>query len=119
MIRVKIRGLQKLINNFKALESSEIYDEVVSEVAECTYKRALSLVPVDTGKLKASIKKDKISDSIYTVSAHAENSKGKDYAVFVEYGSPTIHKPFLRPAQHECVVKAGIIFGSKLRKQWK
>ena len=119
MISVKVQGIKRLVSNLKGLEDGRIYNETISEVADCTLTRAMQLVPVDTGKLKASIKKEKHSESSYSVTAHAENKQGVDYAQFVEYGCRTIFKPFLRPAQHECVDKAGTIFGNKLRKQWK
>ncbi len=59
---------------------------------------AKSRCPVDTGKLKDSVKAvDLEQGAAYELSANATNAKKIAYGQFVEF-SPKINKPFLYPA---------------------
>jgi len=59
--------------------------------------KAISLVPVDTGRLKGSITYKDLGP--YDVELRAGYKKGVDYAEFVEYGTSKMKaQPFLRPA---------------------
>lgn len=59
---------------------------------------AKSRCPVDTGKLRDSIKAvDVANGAAYEITADATNSKGVAYGQFVEF-SPKINKPFMYPA---------------------
>lgn len=65
---------------------------------ELIVQDAKSRCPVDTGKLKNSIKAvDVYEGAVYELSADAQNSKGIAYGQFVEF-SPKINKPFMYPA---------------------
>lgn len=59
---------------------------------------AQSRCPVRTGKLRDSIKAEKLHDgAAYEITADATNEDGVAYGQFVEF-SPQINQPFLYPA---------------------
>lgn len=61
-------------------------------------QNAKSRCPVQTGKLRDSIKARDIADgAVYDILADAKNDKGIAYGQFVEF-SPKINRPFLYPA---------------------
>lgn len=67
------------------------------ESADIVVADAKSRCPVKTGKLRNSIKAERLMDgAVYELSADAEND-GVAYGQFVEF-SPKINKPFLYPA---------------------
>lgn len=73
-------------------------EKAMEQVAD----RARNLVPVDTGKLKATIRVRRLKDeTVLNVRTYAGNRDkgGAFYAHMVEYGTVKMaKKPFLRPA---------------------
>lgn len=66
-----------------------------AETAEAIRQRAKNLAPVDTGKLRDSIRTDKVGPDQYEVGPGDE----VEYAMYVEYGtSRTPAQPYMRPA---------------------
>lgn len=71
---------------------NEKSDEILKEIAESAEKYAKDMCPVDTGRLKKSIKSE-IDGSTLTISANTE------YAAAVELGTSTRKaQPFIKPA---------------------
>lgn len=70
----------------------------LKESADIVVADAKSRCPVRTGKLKESIKAERLADgAAYEITADARNSSGVSYGQFVEF-SPKINKPFMYPA---------------------
>lgn len=76
-------------------------DSMARLVAEEAARRARILVPVDTGRLRASIDTGRLGLARYFIKAQTR------YAKWVEF----IHKPFLRPAAESA--------RRSLRKYWR
>ena len=85
----------------------EIREEIPREVDEATEAGALQierdaalLCPVDTGRLRSSIKTSKIADGVYVVKAGGDSPTGEvDYAQYVEFGTIFMApQPFMTPA---------------------
>ena len=96
---IEIRGGDVFKNKVKELRDfyPEILDSALDDTADAISLGAQRIVPVDTGRLRASIniKRKKLKKTIGT---------NVEYAAFVEFGSPTGSgpnggpKPYLRPA---------------------
>lgn len=102
MINANIKGLDKILDNIDTYtEEMDIgVQSVVEEVVELIATKAMDLAPVDTGKLRRSIK--------YTVKKMTKDiiagniEVAVKYAKHIEYGtSDTKAQPFLEPAIEE------------------
>jgi len=140
MIRLKLTGLQNVIDEIQKYGDSETYKNVVQSVADNAKQQAIDWCPKDSGELANSIRTE-ITDGGYgfTLSAggtkETMNASGYDYAVYNEFlGSPYYEvgnvgnplmstdtqgnlcfRPFLRPAlinARNYAVSRGI-FGKK------
>lgn len=88
-----VRKLREKGEHVLAAAKSALKDGVDLIVSD-----AKSRCPVDTGKLRDSIKAvDVAQGAAYELSANAKNQKGISYGQFVEF-SPKINRPFLYPA---------------------
>ncbi|MEM2003164.1 MAG: HK97 gp10 family phage protein [Nitrososphaerota archaeon] len=79
--RVKIDGLEKLLNQLSPEKSKLIQDKILENTARVMAEEVANLSPVRTGQLMRSWSYRKISDSKYIVGSKAE------YASFVEFGT--------------------------------
>lgn len=79
---------------------------VLAEAGQEAYSAAIEKVPVRTGRLRSSIRLEKVSDLAYVVVAgHPVKEKGRPYyAPFVEFGTRRMApRPFMRPAADRAV----------------
>ena len=95
---------------FKLDINKKLYDAVVKSITDNfddtvddIFKDSQSLVPIDTGDLRRSAKKDVDNNTDGTT---WEVSYNKDYAIFVELGTKyQSAQPYLYPAYFENVQK--------------
>ena len=106
-MEIEILGLTELEEKLSNLDVklSRALDEALEEIAEKIRDDAKSLVPVDTGALKKSIrieKKGKLQVSIVAGGGGVINPRtGRevDYAGFVEFGTSHMSpQPYMQPA---------------------
>ena len=94
-----IEGLSNLIKDLERIpkELDDQLDKVVSGNAAELEKNAKKIVPVDSGKLKQSIGKNKIDNKEWEVKT---NTTGlATYGVYVEYGTSKMSaQPFMFPS---------------------
>jgi HK97 gp10 family phage protein len=95
-----------------ALLAPKKVGEALLQTAHDIFDISQQLVPVDTGKLKASGGVVPISSTVVQVGYGIEGSEREDVANYVEYG--TTHspaQPYLTPAfaQNEATFKARLI----------
>lgn len=93
----RVEGKDRLIRRIRSIAAGMKRggDSGASESAERIKDRARALAPVDTGKLRDSIKVEKVATGKYEVGPGDE----VDYALFVELGtSRTRAQPYMRPA---------------------
>jgi HK97 gp10 family phage protein len=92
---VEIKGnerLMRFLNNMPRFVR-ESGDKICSEAASQASKEARRIVPVRTGRLKRSIRKEQTGQGAYRVGSKVE------YAGYVEYGTSRMQaQPYLRPA---------------------
>jgi len=89
------RGLA-VITRFQSLNKD--LDKTMEEMALKVEREAKRIVPVRTGRLRASIHHGKIEAHVYFVGSPVY------YAPFVEYGTRKMSaKPYLRPAVRKVV----------------
>lgn len=91
---IRLRGLKNLINHFrKSAELTEVKD-VLKGNGEQMFQSAQKNVPVDTGKLRDSIRLN-IDEGGFNVNIKSD----ADHASYVEYGTRHQHaQPFVGPA---------------------
>ena len=106
-MEIEIIGLTELEEKLSNLDVklSRALDEALEEIAEKIRDDAKSLVPVDTGALKKSIrieKKEKLQVSIVAGGGGVINPRtGRevDYAGYVEFGTSHMSpQPYMQPA---------------------
>lgn len=104
-MQVKVEGLTELK---KALTKKKVaVEKIASAVAKAGEKAeqvAKELVPKESGALYNSIQHKSLSGGkTIIIDAPAKNSKGVEYAQYVEFGTKTHGpaQPFMRPAQEE------------------
>ena len=98
--RGSVSGVEEAVRKLreKGEHVLEAAKAALKDGAELIVNDAKSRCPVDTGKLKNSIKAVEVADgAVYELSADAKNQKGVPYGRFVEL-SPKINRPFLHPA---------------------
>lgn len=104
--KVNLTKSPALINSAKFAQSLQRQGEHVLKAAKQALRIGVDEVvtdakarcPVRTGTLQSSITAKAFSEGTgYIVSAQALNSKGTDYAQYVEF-DPRINKPFMYPA---------------------
>lgn len=96
-VRVRVIGEERLLARIR-----DIIDAMKSggadasrETAEFIKDRAQDLVPVDTGRLRDSIRVTKVGSREYTVGPGDE----VEYAEYVEFGTSRMAaQPYMRPA---------------------
>jgi HK97 gp10 family phage protein len=111
-LNIGVIGAQELIGSFKSLGEDSVQWLAVPAVAAANVilKKAQSLVPVDTGKLKKSLKvlkPGKGNAKSYKMIARVSFPRGAAYAIPLELGHKVADwggqgyvepRPFLRPA---------------------
>lgn len=94
-----VKGLKELIAVLEKIpnELDKAVESVLEDNAQEIERDAKSFAPLDTGKLRQSIKSTQTKDKEYTIKA---NSTGNaPYATFVEFGTRFMRaQPFLYPA---------------------
>ena len=106
-MEIEILGLTELEEKLSNLEEklSRALDEALEEIAEKIRDDAKSLVPVDTGALKKSIRVEKKGELQVSVVAgdggviNPKTGREVDYAGFVEFGTSRMSpQPYMQPA---------------------
>ena len=78
-------------------EFEEKFNRAIQKVAFDMEAHAKRIVPVDTGRLRSSIR-TKVSKNAITISSSV------NYAQFVEFGTINMDsQPFIRPAMHRAI----------------
>lgn len=82
-------------------------DHALDDSASDVVDIAKGLVPVDTGELKKSIRKEKIENGYYIIVADATQPRApKGYATYVEFGTARNRaQPFMLPALQAAIPK--------------
>lgn len=96
-VTVRVVGRERLIQRIKEalLDVREGAQDETRQVAEHIQRRAKEFVPVDTGRLRDSIRITQTGKAAYNVGPGDE----VEYAEYVEYGtSRTPAQPYMRPA---------------------
>lgn len=91
---IRARGIQAAQRRLNRIadQLAGVTEEAIDEFADDVVNYMKGVVPVDTGRLRDSIAKDKEGDSV-TV-----GPRGVEYAEFVEYGtSRGPAQPYVRP----------------------
>lgn len=99
MFNVAVQTIFNKLNAFPALLKKNAVNQAQQSAEDCA-QIARSLVPVDTGALRDSIKVVKDSELGWAVEVGDDEAVG--YAHFVEYG--TVHQsalPFITPASEQ------------------
>lgn len=94
-----VKGLQKLISTLNQIpkELEGEVEGVLEVVAQTIESDAKQKAPIDTGKLRQSIKAQKVNSKTYEIRANATGLA--PYAPFVEFGTRFMRaQPFLFPA---------------------
>lgn len=92
---IRARGLSSAQRRLAELADriAGVTDAAVAEFADDVVVHMKGVVPVDTGKLRGSIDKEKAGNASYTV-----GPRGVDYAEFVENGtSRAPAQPYIAP----------------------
>lgn len=98
--RGNTRGIEEAVRNLRAMGEHVLQaaKSALKDGADMIVADAKSRCPVDTGKLRDSIKATSLEDgAVYLLSANAKNEYGVAYGQFVEF-DPRIARPFLYPA---------------------
>lgn len=89
----------------------KVAEATVLDVAQAIAKDAQAIVPVDTGALQESIEASQVNDRTAVVDV------GKDYGIFVEYGTVKMAaQPFMTPACEYAFTTFGDHFRTHMRK---
>jgi len=99
-VTVRVVGRERLIKRIKEMlvDAREGAQDETREVAEFIQRRAKEFVPVDTGRLRDSIRINQTGKAAYNVGPGDE----VEYAEYVEFGtSRTPAQPYMRPALEE------------------
>jgi len=94
-VSVKIEGGQEIVDNLHIWNTKILnkVSDIIQTGAFNIMRDSVRMAPIDTGALRASIKKRKID------ALTAEVYDGVEYGVYQEYGTRYIKaKPFMRPA---------------------
>ena len=97
---VNMQNVEEAIRNLRAKGEHVLQaaKTALKDGADVIVADAKSRCPVDTGKLRDSIKATSLEDgAVYLLSANAKNEYGVAYGQFVEF-DPRIARPFLYPA---------------------
>jgi len=106
-LEIEILGLTELEEKLSNLDVklSKALDEALNEIAEKIRDDAKSLVPVDTGALRKSIRIEKKGELQVSVVAgdggviNPRTGREVDYAGYVEFGTSRMNpKPYMQPA---------------------
>ena len=106
-MEIEILGLTELEEKLSNLDVklSKALDEALNEIAEKIRDDAKSLVPVDTGALRKSIRIEKKGELQVSVVAgdggviNPRTGREVDYAGYVEFGTSRMNpKPYMQPA---------------------
>ncbi len=96
---MSLEGVEKAVQKLreKGEQVVEAAKLAIKKGANTIYEDAKSRCPVDTGKLRDSLKNTAVAEgAAYEITANAKNSKGVPYGKFVEFG--VNGKPFFYPA---------------------
>jgi len=96
-----VKGIDKLMVDLDKIEHQK-YTEVLKFIGLEVERKAVDIVPVDTGRLKASISTEVVDDDTVETGPNASPKSGVkpvEYAVYVEYGTYKMAaQPYMRPA---------------------
>ena len=96
-VRVRVIGEERILARLRDMIEAmrKGGDEGSREVAEFIKDRAQQLVPVDTGRLRDSIRVNELGPRSYSVGPGDE----VEYAEYVEFGTSRMAaQPYMRPA---------------------
>lgn len=128
---IKMEGLKEMQNDVRNAMDEDYWNEVVEETGKKAFKYAQDMCPVDTGKLRDSLKLE-IDETNYIIGTDVR------YASYNEFGSvytpaggvreplvttdtsgSTCYRPFVRPAIMKANKDARELFGKKWYEIWK
>jgi HK97 gp10 family phage protein len=91
---IKVKGLDSLDKRVSQLSGVELYP-IIKEMAQRVQRTAKNIAPVDTGRLRGSIRQRTFD----VANPYARVGTVVEYAIFQEFGtSKAKPQPFLRPA---------------------
>lgn len=114
--------LENYLRNELPKAFSRAIDRTLYKVGDITVEKAQQLVPVRTGLLRSTIRKQTYKlgfDTNYAyVGIAAGGIRGCDYAAFVEYGTSRMRpQPYLRPAMRWGMKRLPNIFWNELARE--
>lgn len=120
-------GFAELTNDLAEMAarlSDSVVRGVLNEAAQPVLEKAQQFAPVKTGKLRAAIKKGRVTkrkDGTYTIKIGTQGKNDAFYAPFVEFGHGGPHPagphPFMRPAYDETSEQAYGIIRQRLAEE--
>ena len=120
-------GFAELTNDLADMAarlSDSVVRGVLNEAAQPVLEKAQQFAPVKTGKLRAAIKKGRVTkrkDGTYTIKIGTQGKTDAYYAPFVEFGHGGPHPagphPFLRPAYDTTKDQAYAIIRARLEQE--
>ena len=103
---------------------ASVLESILNEAAQPVLEKAQQFAPIKTGKLKAAIKKGRVSkrkNGVYTIKIGTQGKTDAFYAPFVEFGHggphPAPPHPFMRPAYDETKEQAYGIIRTRLQEE--